>query len=673
LIVRCFQCVRWIGLAAFAGAAVLASAKAADAPVWRLGARDDAAGERWTGPWRWQGGDNPAWAQPGFDDSTWAIGPSTLVPRAWTQAGGRWPGVGWFRVRLDSGRQTAPRQFVLEMDLAGAAEVFLDGRRILQLGTISLDGRDATTAFRTLAPAIVEFAPGGNHVLAVRYANAQAVALNHVLNEAGGFEVRLVTPDHWLARTLASHGTLRSTLMFFTAIPLLLVVIHLALFLFQPRGRDSLYCALFMGALSLLNFARSQLAAVNSVDRYLLYHQLLLLAILAFALCGLLTVYTTFRRPARHTLLFLATLSLPLLLWTIIAPSRSTYYACAAFGLGTSVEAARVAWLAVRRGHDGARLVFGGMVIFAAALIYNTLLIFEVIDPAWYSTHTLNLGILAVALAMSLFVARNYALTSRQLERELHAVEKLSAENLQKEVEKQAWIVSQKEKLEREVLERTQELRVEKGKSDQLLANILPAEIAAELKEHGASAPRRYEEVTILFSDFKGFTHTTAAMPAHKIVAELNDLFRSFDDIMAREGLEKIKTIGDAYMAAAGLPEARPDHAVRAVKAAQAMLECLRVRNEDAAVKWHIRIGLHSGPVVAGVVGKRKFTFDVFGDTVNLASRMESLSDAGHINVTAYTYDLVKHAFTGTYRGKLEVKGKGELDMYLIGEPRRTG
>ena len=139
---------------------------------------------------------------------------------------------------------------------------------------------------------------------------------------------------------------------------------------------------------------------------------------------------------------------------------------------------------------------------------------------------------------------------------------------------------------------------------------------------------------------------------------------------MDREGLEKIKTIGDAYMAAGGLSGSSSgsgsDHARRCVRAALAMQEAIKVRNEQAAIKWHMRIGLHAGPLVAGVVGKRKFTFDVFGDTVNLASRMETSATPGEINLSAYTYDLVRDEFDCEYRGKLEIKGKGALDLYTV-------
>ncbi|MBM3853780.1 MAG: hypothetical protein FJ399_11590, partial [Verrucomicrobia bacterium] len=576
---------------------------AAAEALWIVPANVAEQGAAWTGPWRWHAGDDPVWARPDFDDSSWPAGDSLTVPLGWHD--GTWPGRGWFRVRLDLRDVSTSQQAFLSVLPAGAAEVYFDGHRVLRAGEFGKGAEAERAVLRNPSPAIVTLHAGRTHQLAVRYANSSAVALNRIQSDAGGFVLRLDPPAEWLRQSLEWQGHLRGSMMFFTAVPLLLAVIHLALFLFLPRSWENLHCALFMGALSLLCLTRLQRDTVESVADYLTCHRLFLAAIVAFSLFGLLAIYTTFQR--RNPVLFAAMLAvgLGLLGWSIVQPDGRAFQACAAFGFLTSVEIVRVAFGAVCEGREGARLVFAGMIVFGLAVIYNALRVYGVVPEQGFSRHTLNLGILAAAMAMSLFVSRSYARTTLQLERKLREVEELSAQNLQKEIEKQALISAQKDRLEIEVRDRTRELREEKEKSDQLLANILPIEIAQELKEHGTSRPRRHEEVTILFSDFKGFTTTTAAMPAHRLVEELNDLFRQFDDIAGREGIEKIKTIGDAYMAAAGLPEVQPDHAVRAVRAALAMVQCVHQRNAGSSVKWQIRVGLHSGPVVAGVVGKR--------------------------------------------------------------------
>jgi class 3 adenylate cyclase len=214
--------------------------------------------------------------------------------------------------------------------------------------------------------------------------------------------------------------------------------------------------------------------------------------------------------------------------------------------------------------------------------------------------------------------------------------------------------------------QQNQLLEQEKSHARELLHNILPVEIAAELSATGKVRPVRHESVSILFSDFSGFTQTSATMPADRMVAELNEIFAAFDDICDEFGVEKIKTIGDAFMAAAGLPKPCDDHAQRCARAGLRMAEYLENRNREAAFKWSLRIGIHSGPVVSGVVGKRKYTFDIWGDTVNIASRMESSGEVGRVNVSAYTYDLIREDFDCEYRGKVEAKGKGQVDMYFV-------
>lgn len=216
------------------------------------------------------------------------------------------------------------------------------------------------------------------------------------------------------------------------------------------------------------------------------------------------------------------------------------------------------------------------------------------------------------------------------------------------------------------VRERTHELELEKNKSEELLHNILPATLVEELKHKGFVQPREFKNVSIMFTDFKGFTYIASVLPAEKLVNELNDMFKDFDTIIAKYNLEKLKTIGDSYMVGAGLPMESEDHAVRIIKAGLEMQQVLKVRNETSAIKWEMRTGVHSGYVIAGVVGTKKFSYDIWGDTVNIASRMESAGSPGEINISAYTYMLVRDHFECEYRGKVTAKGKGDLDMYFV-------
>lgn len=224
--------------------------------------------------------------------------------------------------------------------------------------------------------------------------------------------------------------------------------------------------------------------------------------------------------------------------------------------------------------------------------------------------------------------------------------------------------------LEEKVSQRTRELQHEQIRTKELLHNILPIEIAEELSATGSARPARHESVTILFTDFSGFTQAVSAMPADRMVGELNEIFAAFDCITDECGVEKIKTIGDAYMAAAGLPKACSDHAQRCVRAGLRMVDYLENRNRTATFKWSLRVGVHSGPVVAGVVGRRKYAYDIWGDTVNIASRMESSGETGRVNISAYTYDLIRDEFDCEYRGKVDAKGKGQIDMYFVKDIR---
>lgn len=208
----------------------------------------------------------------------------------------------------------------------------------------------------------------------------------------------------------------------------------------------------------------------------------------------------------------------------------------------------------------------------------------------------------------------------------------------------------------------------EKQKSDDLLLNILPHEVAEELKEKGKTSAKHYDEVSVLFTDFVSFTANSEKLGVQEVLNELNVCFTEFDRIMERNGLEKIKTIGDAYLAVSGLPVSNEQHAKNAVNAGIEILEFIEKRKKENPTTLDIRIGVHSGPVIAGIVGVKKFAYDIWGDTVNTAARMEQNSAKGRLNISGSTYDLVKDKFTCEHRGKIETKGKGALDMYFVSE-----
>lgn len=217
------------------------------------------------------------------------------------------------------------------------------------------------------------------------------------------------------------------------------------------------------------------------------------------------------------------------------------------------------------------------------------------------------------------------------------------------------------------------EIEAEKQKSDVLLRNILPEEIAAELKSSGQATPRLYESATVLFSDFVNFTSLSARLTPGQLIDELNECFLAFDEICERHGLEKIKTIGDAYMCAGGLPIPNDTHAADAVRAGLEMAEWLKNRREAHPDSFltEMRIGIHTGPVMAGVIGKNKFAYDIWGDAVNLAARLEEHGEPGRVNISGATAEAVKHLYLAEHRGQKDVHNKGQVDMYFIVDDKR--
>lgn len=269
--------------------------------------------------------------------------------------------------------------------------------------------------------------------------------------------------------------------------------------------------------------------------------------------------------------------------------------------------------------------------------------VFEFIiqEPFWQTTWFISLVIILLIAATYLFFR--------------YRLKRLQKENLILEVK---------------VKERTEDLRKEKLKSDNLLLNILPEKTAEELKERGAATTRNYASASVLFSDFKGFTMLTETITSGELINTLDSFFKEFDEAIPIYKVEKIKTIGDAYMCAAGIPVEDPDHAVNLVGFALEMLSRTKKLNTQRAeaglTPWNLRIGIHSGSLISGVVGKRKFAYDIWGDTVNIAARMESSGEVSKLNISESTYQLVKDHFICESRGKIAAKNKGELEMYFV-------
>jgi len=291
-------------------------------------------------------------------------------------------------------------------------------------------------------------------------------------------------------------------------------------------------------------------------------------------------------------------------------------------------------------------------------LLFISLFIFK----SWW----LSLLIAALFLLVIFVFIRRRIETSRrnQVRLEVKIAERTKEIRLQK-----TKIEEQKRLLEEEkhkVEEQQALLQKEKDRTEQWLLNTLPSQVVIELKRNGKVKAQAFKQVSIMFTDVVGFTRISESMAPSRIVSKLDILFQKFDEIIQANNLEKIKTIGDAYMVVGGLPTYRPDHAEAIAEMALAMQREISKFKRGDDTTFRLRIGINTGAVVAGVIGIRKFIYDLWGDAVNIASRMESHGLAGGIQVTESTYELLKDKYSFWHRGKIFIKGRGEMDTYML-------
>lgn len=326
------------------------------------------------------------------------------------------------------------------------------------------------------------------------------------------------------------------------------------------------------------------------------------------------------------------------------------------------------------QGNKGARFYVIAWLLLIMSGLLTAFRNFGILESNFITLHGARIATLIEVTLLSLSLADRYNRFRK---------EKEEAQKELIEMQRQANI-----ELERKVTERTKQLREtnnklnvtldkveeERAKSDALLLNVLPKEIMTELKETGKIVPRNYPLASVLFTDIQNFTSFAEKLEPEEVIKSLNECFLAFDDICRKYRLEKIKTLGDGYMAVGGLPVANTTNPVDAVYAALEMQQWIRNRNkqnqEDTLNAWDIRIGINSGPVVAGIIGKHKFVYDIWGDTVNMASRMESSGAVGQVNISQSTYEYVNEIFVCNYQGKVKAKNKGEVDMYQVIAPK---
>lgn len=622
--------------------------------------------------WKYQPGDDTVWARPDFDDSTW----DTLSPQLDLEElePDVFDGTAWFRIRLRIDSSLRNKTYALLMLQQGASEIYLDGEKILDFGTFSRDPEKEDVTNPSALPGLIHFDGQQDHVLAVRYSNHQAKKnYDRFQQSSAGFRLRFQEHDRAMA---GLYGQVMATylVLFLFMVFLILSLVHFLLFVFYRKQRSNLYYSIFMllfSALVFITFLSNGMSENPVLMTRVRYFLSLFFPFFFVPMTGF--IYSLFLK--KLPLIFWITLVLATvvsLLYLFGASFTSALYIVFVFFMW--VEVTRVVIQAMIKKYDGAWIIGIGVLFF---ILFFTVLIIYIIRYGNIEANDQSLttllfflaliaAILSIPISMSIYLARDFARTNVNLEKQLEQVKILSAKTLEQEREKKRILEGQKEKLEVLVKERTKELAEEKEKTEELLLNTLPLKVVNELKENGRSDPESFDDVTVYFSDIVGFTTISSKLdPAH-LIEELNAIFTAFDDIMEKHDCERIKTIGDAYLAVCGMPEKNEKHAENMVRAALAIREYMKERNKGSEIQWQIRIGIHSGRVVGGIVGVKKYIYDVFGDTINTTSRMESNSEPMRINVSETTWQILKDKFEFTSREPMEIKGKGRMRMFFV-------
>jgi len=641
----------------------------------------DSLSHRLTKEWRFHSGDNKAWANAEYNDSNWHItDPLLIIQTNKKNEQDTFNSIGWFRLHINIDTSLSEKPLALSISHSGASEVFLDGEKVYSTGIIN--GADSSTYVDPYhIPFIIVMHGIKEHVLAIRYANYKAQKNYTLYNDPfAGFSIIIGEANNMIANN-NDNDVINSfvfTLLF--GIFITLSFLHLFLFLYYKAARSNLHFSIFCLALAAFFFIPYINIASHhpSVKLAATYVGLIASSLSISSFSGLIN--ELFSRKKLRTRIISGICLITPLLWFVW--NDVTNYIYIALIVVVPLEAIVLTIIAIYKKVKGAKIIGFGILfftIFILCLVITAVALNGINLDGNTFTGQLILLLLAAAIlsvpgSMSVYLAWSFARINKDLKSQLLQVEMLSEKNLQQEQEKKRILETQNEQLEKEVATRTaeidkqhQELKAEKKKSDDLLNNILPEEIADELKQKGISSARFFDHVTVLFTDFVNFTKAGERMSPQELVDELHTCFKTFDDIISKYNIEKIKTIGDAYLAVCGLPVADNNNAVNVAKAAIEIRQFMLDRRQQLGDKtFEVRIGIHTGSVVAGIVGVKKFAYDIWGDTVNTAARMEQNSEPGKINCSQTTYELIKGQFTCTYRGEITAKNKGELSMYFV-------
>lgn len=628
--------------------------------------------------WRYINADDTAMARPDYNDSNWA----TIYPQLKGDSGlAMLKGIGWFRKQVYVTDSIQKLPLALNMGQYGASEIYIDGKLLGEFGKIGTDGQSTEYYNPVMQPVIFHFDDTGWHTIAIRYANYRTKPQADNEDYFHGFNIDINEAND----TYETHSVMRM-IMFSIFIGLAfmfatLAGLHFLLWLFRKADMSNIFLSILCGIFCIW-FIMSSYWPFSTDPDVFIHRKNTTVVLFAIALVALSALLNYLFARINYRLLIVVALCIV----SVVCTFNDVPHQAGISSLVMLIimgEACVLVIKAVRKKVKGAKiLAFGIVPLTITSLALFVVRLYTTAEGLTGDAQQSRFGLLmivglltllmlisfsAIPFSMSAFLAWRFASVSKDLGKQLEQVKELSEKTQQQEAEKKRILENQKAELEKEVAERTREIIEEKKKSDDLLHNILPQEVASELKERGATTAHHFDHVTVLFTDFVDFTIAGERMGSEALVEELHSCFKVFDGIMSKYGIEKIKTIGDAYMAVCGLPKADALHAEKVVAAAEEIRTFVKERRAQLGDKtFEIRIGIHSGEVVAGIVGVKKFAYDIWGDTVNTAARMEQNSEPGKINISQTTYDLVKHKYTCTYRGELDAKNKGKLKMYFV-------
>jgi len=624
--------------------------------------------------WRMLNTYDTSFEAPDYNDSSWVI-VNTRLEDSSDRA--LFKGIAWFRKKIYINDSLAKLSFAVTLVQYGASELYIDGALLDKFGKIGKTEEETEYYNPYQEPLFFHFDDTGFHTIAIRYANFRLKDGKGRGSEQLGFSLRISEANKANTNFTVIRMVMFSVLLGLGCIFVTLAAVHFLLWLFRRADKSNLFLSILCMVVCIYFFTKCYWSQTSDADMDI-HQQNTDNGLFVIALLALSALINDLFGSYKVRFWIISGIC-AITFWMILKDMDNKNIAYSIAVVVVMSEAAVLLVRAIRNKIKGAGIL--GFSILPLSLFS----IFGVVADN-FSTNTgsaeslsgtgallLLVGfikILAYAcipISMSVFLAWRFARVNKDLAVQLEHVQALSERTHKQELEKQRILETQKEELEREVTERTSEIVEEKKKSDDLLLNILPEEVARELKEKGKTTAHVYDKVSVMFTDFVDFTQAGERMGSEALVAELHACFKAFDEIMGKYGIEKIKTIGDAYLAVCGLPTADERHAEKVVQAAKDIRAFMMQRRQQLGDKtFEIRIGIHSGDVVAGIVGVKKFAYDIWGDTVNTAARMESNSEAGKINISQTTYEQVQDKFTCTYRGEIEAKGKGMLKMYFV-------